>query len=149
MRRRREEAGARPVDGTGDTADVQPRTRSYALKQLQCLHRLVTQYVPALFLMGIWVRDWKLHAANTGSHVQRLLHLRATFFLALRPKRGRQHYLANTLLALLQWQPHMGVFPGMACCEEKLEATSSTPAVEARGDMTSAKTPRLHDLYVT
>ena len=43
LRRRPEEVGARPIDGTGDTAEVQPGSRSYALKQLQCLHRPVTQ----------------------------------------------------------------------------------------------------------
>ena len=44
--RRRPEAGqAGPVDGT---EHAQPGSRSYALKQLLCLHCLATQYVPAL-----------------------------------------------------------------------------------------------------
>ena len=147
--RRRPEAGqVGPVDGTEHSP---PGTRLYALKQLLCLHCLATQYVPALFLMGKWVRDchWKLHAANTGTHVHRLLQLQATMLIALRPKKGRQQYLANTLLALLQWQPHMDTLPGMAWCEEKLESTISTLAVDAGGDMTSADAPRHHALYVT
>ena len=98
--------------------------------------------------MGMWVRErhWKLHAANTGSHVHRLLHLQATFCLALQPKRGRQQYLANTLLAMLQWQSRMDAFPGMAWCKEKLEAPMSTRAVDSGGDMTSANAPGFHDL---
>ena len=82
------------------------------------------------------------HAANTGSHVHRLLHVQATFFLGLRPKQGSLH-------ALLQWQPHMNEFPGMAWCEEKLQATISTLAVDGGGNMTSANAPRLRDVYMT
>ena len=91
LRRRTEGVGPRPVNGAGDTAEVQPGSRSYALKQLHCVHRLVTQYVRALFPMGMWVQDchWKLHAANTGSHVYRHLQVQATFFLGLQTKRGR------------------------------------------------------------
>ena len=151
LRRRPEDGGARPVNGTGGSVEVQPGSRSYAVRRLQCIHLLVTQYVCALFLMGIWVRDchWKLQSAGTGTHVHKLLYLQATCLLALRLKRGHQQYLANTLLALLQWQPHMDAFPAMAWCEEKLEATISVLAADAGGDMTSANAQRLHHLYVT
>ena len=43
----------------------------------------------------------------------------------------------------------MDTLPGMAWCEEKLESTISTLAVDAGGDMTSADAPRHHALYVT
>ena len=80
---------------------------SYALRQLECIQFFVTPYVPALFLMGIWVRDchWNLHTTSTGSHVHSLLRLQATFLVAPWLKQGRHQYLANTPLALLTGNP--------------------------------------------
>ena len=140
----------RPVDGT-EGVPSRPDAREYAVKQLECLRLLVTQYVPALFLMGKWVRDchWELHTPNTGGRVKLLLQLQTTFLLALRPKRGRHQYLTNTLLALLQWNPVMDTLPGMAWGEETREASIGRLAADVGRDMTAGNVQEVHNLYVT
>ena len=82
---RRRDGAVRPVDGADGTSESLLGSREYALRQMECLRRLVTQYVPALFLMGKWVRDchWKLHGPNPGVHVKDVVQLQTTFLLAL------------------------------------------------------------------
>ena len=128
-----------------------PGTRKYILAQLKCLHMLVTEYAPALFLMGKMVRDchWEKHAAGTGGHVKDLMHLQMLFLFALRPKRGRQQYRDAILLGLLQWLSNMDNLPAMTWSEEKLEASIGTVAHGAGGEMTAKNAKELHDLYVT
>ena len=138
-----------PVGGT-DGPGSQPGSREYALMQMQCLRLLVTQYVPALFLMGKWVRGchWKLHGLNTGGHVKEPVQLQTTFLLALRPKRGRHQYLTNTLLALLQWNPVVDTQPAMSWAEEKNEASISRLAADVGRDMTATNVQDVHNHYM-
>ena len=97
------------------------------LQQHSALATLFGDYAHALFYIPCRVRTlhWRRHTPWYGKEAYEVVPLCTILLYAPLPREGRRQYIYALLLALVQWDPLMDAFPGVAFSEEKPQATLS------------------------
>ena len=121
---------------------------------LSGLENLLTFYVPALFIIGLGVRDLTWDGGLTGSvkgDKARVVLLQSLSLMVhlLQDWGCRSEYTKTLSVALLQWQPWMDTLPGCCFVEESCEALLSRMVGRMRANANVVDFENVCRLYVT
>ena len=126
-------------------------SRTLKDKFLAGLYRLVFQYAPALFRLGIMVRDcsWYHCTPGTGEAAKRCLQVSLFLIQKLNPQHRDGGYRRALHLALQMWSPYHSSLPASSFVEEKGEALSSRLARAVGEDTSITGVHDDHNVFAT
>ena len=118
--------------------------------QALLLYLFVEEYVPALMLIGIRLRDlyWVHRQWNTG-HFARDVQMSCFVYLHALESRVSTQYLRGIACSLMLWDKDLhGVLPASVYVEEAMEASLSRLSRQAGTDLRSTTVEQFSDMYV-
>ena len=124
-----------------------------SLVLLRGLRALLFYYIPAVFKLGVLVRNCTWAGRGRGSGAEALMAMRQALLLLLAllgPTKARSTKYCKTIsVALLLWQPWYDRLPGCAFAEESCEAMLSRVAQRCREHPHLFEYDDVFDLYLT
>jgi hypothetical protein len=117
-------------------------------RQAVAFRHLIVEYIPALFTLGIAVREvyYNLQQPNTGFRAKELLGFCLNFLLKLE-RTHRNEYCRVLSVALLSWTPFLNHLPAACFMEEVLEASLSKLSQHCATDLRVHSVPQFSDSF--